>query len=77
MTNFINWDETVLADKNRGIKIKLGPGAHLFNQKICLNLNDYLKNKKELLKLCKSKNFFKKANELAITSDTKFLTDLF
>ncbi len=79
LTKFINWDKTVLADKNRGPTAKHGAGTLSIQPKNMSELKRLLKkNKKELVRLCNNKNFFKKANELAITSDTlNILTNLF
>ena len=79
MTKFINWDKTVLADKNRGPMAKHGASVLSIQPKNMSELKKLLKkSKKELIKLCESKNFFKKADELAITSNTlDTLTNLF
>ena len=61
ITEFIDWDKSVLADKNRGPMAKHGAGILSIQPK---------KSKKELIELCERKDFFKKADELAITSDT-------
>ena len=79
MTKFINWDKTVLEDKNRGPMAKHGAGVLSIQPKNMSELKQLLKkSKKELIKLCDKKEFFKKANELAITSNTlDTLTNLF
>ena len=79
MTKFINWDKTVLADKNRGPMAKHGASVLSIQPKNMSELKQLLKkSKKELNKLCERKDFFKKADELAITSDTlDALTKLF
>jgi len=79
MTKFINWDKTVLADKNRGPMAKHGASVLSIQPKNMSELKQLLKkSKKELIKLCERKDFFKKADELAITSDTlDALTRLF
>ena len=79
MTKFINWDKTVLEDKNRGPMAKHGAGVLSIQPKNMSELKQLLKkSKKELIKLCEKKDFFKKANELAITSNTlDTLTNLF
>jgi len=79
MTKFIDWDKTVLADKNRGPMAKHGASVLSIQPKNISELKQLLKkSKKELIELCESKNFFKKAEELAITSNTlDALTSLF
>ena len=76
---FVNWDKDLLKTK------KVGPNAKLGAIKIGIeprNLDELIgllkKNKKYLLKLCKKKNLFKKANELAGTYDSLgVMTSLF
>lgn len=71
ITKLINWDKTVLADKNRGPRAKHGASVLSIRPKNMSELKQLLKkSKKELIELCESKDFFKKADELAITSDT-------
>ena len=71
LTKLINWDKTVLADKNRGPRAKHGASVLSIRPKNMSELKQLLKkSKKELIELCESKDFFKKADELAITSDT-------
>tara|TARA_B100001248_G_C27369616_1_gene450994 strand:+ start:16 stop:699 length:684 start_codon:yes stop_codon:yes gene_type:complete len=76
---FINWDKSVLADKDRGPFGKQGASMLTIQPKNMSELKRLLKkSKKELIQLCERKNFFKKANKLAITSDTlNTLTNLF
>lgn len=71
ITKLINWDKTVLADKSRGPRAKHGASVLSIRPKNMSELKQLLKkSKKELIELCESKDFFKKADELAITSDT-------
>tara|TARA_B100000989_G_scaffold270330_1_gene226361 strand:- start:2295 stop:3512 length:1218 start_codon:yes stop_codon:yes gene_type:complete len=71
LTKLINWDKTVLADKSRGPRAKHGASVLSIRPKNMSELKQLLKkSKKELIELCESKDFFKKADELAITSDT-------
>lgn len=79
ITKLINWDKTVLADKSRGPRAKHGASVLSIRPKNMSELKLLLKkSKKELIELCESKDFFKKADELAITSDTlNILTRLF
>ena len=79
ITEFIDWDKSVLADKNRGPVAKHGAGMLSIQPKNMTELKKLLKkSKKELIKLCERKDFFKKADELAITSGTlDALTNLF
>ena len=79
ITKFINWDKTVLADKNRGPMAKSGAGILSIQPKNIIELKKLLnKNKEELFRLCKNKNFLKKADELAYTCDAlDIFTNLF
>lgn len=79
ITKFINWDKTVLADKNRGPIAKSGAGILSIQPKNIIELKKLLnKNKRELFRLCKNKNFLKKADELAFTGDNlDIFTNLF
>jgi len=79
ITNLIKWDKSVLLDKSRGPKAKHGAVALSIQPKNVSELKQLLKkSKKKLIDMCESKNFFKKADELAITSDTlDILTKLF
>mgnify|MGYP001224669847 CR=1 FL=1 len=79
ITKFINWDKTVLADKNRGPMAKNGAGILSIQPKNIIELKKLLnKNKEELFRLCKNKNLLKKADELAYTCDTlDIFTNLF
>ena len=70
ITKLIDWDKTVLADKNRGPTAKNGAAALSIQPSNIIGLKKLLnKDKNELLRLCKNKNFFKKADELAHTGD--------
>tara|TARA_B100001063_G_C16753120_1_gene551484 strand:- start:332 stop:1549 length:1218 start_codon:yes stop_codon:yes gene_type:complete len=71
ITKFINWDKTVLADKNRGPKAKSGAGTLSIQPKNITELKKLLKkDKKRLLELCTKKKLQKKAEQLACTTDT-------
>ena len=71
MTKLINWDKSVLTDKNRGPLAPSGAASLSIQPKNNIELKKLLlKDKKELLRLCKNKNFFKKADELAYTCDS-------
>lgn len=70
ISKFINWDKTVLDDKSKGPKAKHGAGILSIEVKNMKELKKLLnKEKNELIKICKNKNFFEKANDLAHTSD--------
>ena len=70
MTKLINWDKSVLRDKNRGPLAPSGAASLSIQPKNTSELKKLLlKDKKELLRLCKNKNFLKKADELAHTCD--------
>tara|TARA_Y100001970_G_C14259925_1_gene879569 strand:+ start:26196 stop:27425 length:1230 start_codon:yes stop_codon:yes gene_type:complete len=81
LSKLVKWDEYVLKNK------RFGPNAGSYLSATSLGikvqnldqLNNLLrKNKNYLLNLCKKKNFFKKANDLAGTFKTlEILTDLF
>ncbi len=81
LSKLVKWDKYILKNKN------FGPTAESYLSATSLgikakNLNhlNYLlkKDKTYLLNLCKKKNFFKKANDLAATLNTlEVLTDLF
>lgn len=79
ITKLINWDKSVLADKSRGPRAKHGATVLSIQPKNMSELKRLLKkSKKELIELCESKDFFKKANQLATTFDTlNILTRLF
>ena len=71
ITKFINWDKTVLADKNKGPMAKSGAGTLSIQPRNINELKKLLnKDNKQLFATCKNKNFLKKANELAHTCDT-------
>ncbi len=70
ITKLINWDKTILSDKNKGPMAKNGAASLSIQPKNTNELKKLLhKDKNELLRLCKNKNFFKKADELAYTCD--------
>lgn len=70
ISNLIDWDKSVIADKDRGPYAKTGPGTLAIQSKNIFDLKKILKkNSNELIKLCNKKNLFKKANELANTND--------
>lgn len=79
ITKFINWDKTVLGDKNRGPMARNSASNLSIQPKNILELKKLLrKDKKKLIDICIKKNFVKKANELALTCDSlKIFTDLF
>ena len=79
ITNLINRDKKFLADKNRGPMAKSGPSTLSIQPKNIIELKKLLKkNKGELFRLCKNKNFLKKADELAFTGDNlDIFTNLF
>lgn len=79
IAKLINWDKSVLADKSRGPRAKHGATVLSIQPKNMSELKRLLKkSKKELIELCESKDFFKKANQLATTFDTlNILTRLF
>ena len=79
ITKLINWDKTVLADKNRGPTATNGAAALSIQPSNIIELKKLLnKDKNELLRLCKNKNFFKKADELAHTGDAlNIFTNIF
>ena len=62
MTKLINWDKSVLRDKNRGPLAPSGAASLSIQPKNTSELKKLLlKDKKELLRLCKNKNFFKES----------------
>ena len=81
LSKLIKWDEYILKNKELGPS----PSSYLSAVKLGIkakNYNDlyYLlkKNKSYLLNICKKKNFFKLANDLAKTSNNlEILTNLF
>ena len=79
ITKFIDWDKSVMADKNRGPTVKNGATALSIQPKNIHELKKLLKkDKKYLIRLCESKNFFRKADELASTCDSiNIFTNLF
>lgn len=79
LKKLIKWDESILKDRARGPFAKKGPSSLSIQPKDFNELKKLLKkDKKELIRLCKNKNFFKKADELANNCDTlNILTNLF
>lgn len=79
INKFIKWDEAVIKNKNYGPNAKHGSVKLGIEPKNMAEFNSLLKkNKKYLINLCKKKNFFKKADELAETHDSlKLMTELF
>ena len=79
INKFINWDAAVIKNKNYGPNAKHGSVSLGIQPKNITELHSLLKKNKEyLINLCKQKNFFKKANELAETRDSlKLMTELF
>ena len=79
ISKFIKWDKAVIKNRNYGPNAihgsaKLGIEPKNFQEFYGL-LN---RDKKYLINLCKKKNFFKKADELAETQDSiKLMTELF
>ena len=79
LNKFVNWDKAVLKTK------KVGPNATMGAVRIGIeprNINEVVsllkKDKKYLLRLCKKKDLFKKADALAGTYDTLgIMTNLF
>lgn len=79
INKFINWDSAVIKNKNYGPNAKHGSVSLGIQPKNITELHNLLKkDKKYLINLCKKKNFFKKANELAETHDSlQLITELF
>ncbi len=79
ITKFINWDKTVLNDKNRGPKVKNNASNLALQPKNIFELKKLLgKNKKNLIDMCIQRNFVKRADELALTCESlKIFTNLF
>ena len=74
LSNLVKWDEYILKNKRSGPNDSSYLSATSLGIKEVQNLNqlnNLLKeNKNYLLNLCKKKNFFKKANDLAGTFKT-------
>jgi len=79
INRFIKWDEAVIKNKNYGPNATHGSVKLGIEPKNITHFNNLLKkNKQYLINLCKKKNFFKKADELAETHDSlKLITELF
>ena len=79
INKFINWDEAVIKNKNYGPNAKHGSVSLGIQPQNMNELYKLLKKRKShLINLCKKKNFFKKANQLAETHDSlKLMTELF
>ena len=79
INKFIKWDKAVIKNKNYGPNAVHGSAKLGIEPKNMNDFNNLLKkNKKYLVNLCKKKNFFKKADELAETHDSlKLMTELF
>ena len=79
ISKFIKWDKAVIKNRNYGPNAIHGSaklGIVPKNFKEFYNLLN--RDKKYLINLCKKKNFFKKADELAETHDSiKLMTELF
>ena len=79
ISKFIKWDKAVIKNRNYGPNAIHGSaklGIEPKNFKEFYNLLN--RDKKYLINLCKKKNFFKKADELAETHDSiKLMTELF
>ncbi len=79
ISKFIKWDKAVIKNRNYGPNATHGSaklGIEPKNFKEFYNLLN--RDKKYLINLCKKKNFFKKADELAETHDSiKLMTELF
>ena len=79
ISKFINWDKTVLNDKNRGPMVKNNASNLALQPKNIFELKKLLgKNKKNLIDMCVKRNFVKKADELALTCESlKIFTKFF
>ena len=79
INKFIKWDKAVIKNKNYGPNAIEGSAKLGIEPKNLLEFYKLLKkNKKNLINLCKKKNFFKKADELAETHDSiGLMTELF
>lgn len=79
LSKFINWDKTVLNDKNRGPMVKNNASNLALQPKNIFELKKLLgKNKKNLIDMCVKRNFVKRANELALTCESlKIFTKFF
>ena len=79
INKFIKWDKAVIKNRNYGPNAIHGSARLGIEPKNFQELYSLLnKDKKYLINLCKKKNFFKKADELAETHDSiKLMTELF
>jgi len=79
ISKFMNWDKAVIKNRNYGPNAIHGSGKLGIEPKNFQEFYNLLnRDKKYLINLCKKKNFFKKANELAETHDSiKLMTELF
>jgi len=79
INRLINWDTAVIKGKNYGPNAKHGSVSLGIQSNNIIELNNLLKkNKKYLIDLCKKKNFFEKADKLAVSCDTlQLMTNLF
>ena len=79
INKFIKWDKAVIKNKNYGPNAVYGSAKLGLQPKNMDEFNNLIKkNKKYLINLCKKKNFFKKADQLAETHDSlKLMTELF
>ena len=79
INRLINWDTAVIKGKNYGPNAKHGSVSLGIQSNSIVELNNLLKkNKKYLIDLCKKKNFFEKADKLAVSCDTlQLMANLF
>lgn len=79
INKLIKWDEAIIKNKNYGPNAKEGSVNLGIKPKNMVEFNSLLKkNKRHLINLCEKKNFFKRAEKLAVTHDSlKLMSNLF